>query len=184
MDVLEPAAIAASPRLVWHESDGYVRESAPRLVPKRDGFELRVDVGTIESYVMVKKGIFRYQINGDTVERLQPIAMNGRDFVDEWLQAPWIDAKKWSAAESLPALEKIHKEFTKSRTTENQFVGYEYGPVRSCTLKGRYQVEIDADPGRPMFFAIEQGTNSFTLLNLAKTPDLTCNGPDIMQPQN
>jgi hypothetical protein len=129
-----------------------------------DGFDLRLHVGTIEPYFMVKKGIFRYRVEGNSVERVQPIVINGRGFVDAWLQAPWTDAKKWTSAESIELAEKAHAHFAKDHTN----VSYEYGPVRSCTMKDSYEVEIDREPGGPTFYMIKSGINSFTLTAVSK----------------
>jgi hypothetical protein len=183
LDLLEPATNPASPRVVWHKSAGYVRESGPRMTAKEDGFELRLDVGTIESDAMVRKGIFRYRVVGNSVERLQPIAVNGRDFVDGWLQASWKEAKKWGVTERLPEFEKVHEDFARDRASKEWKIAYSYGPVRACTAKGRYEVAIDADPGGQMFFEIQQGRNSFTLVNFARASDKQCQGPDIMPKQ-
>ena len=177
IDVLTPTA--AAPRVVWHTEQGYVRESDPRLVTRADGFELRADVGTIETEQMTRKGVFRYKVSGDTVERVQPIAVDGRGFVDAWLQAPWSEAKRWSVAEGAAGFEKVHEAFARGR--KDASVTYSYGPVRACSVKGRYEVEIDAEPGGPQFYAIEQGQNGYTMVNFGTTQDERCGGVDLMK---
>ncbi|HEV2618868.1 MAG TPA: hypothetical protein VGU23_02905, partial [Acidobacteriaceae bacterium] len=110
IDVLAPVQGKAAPRLVWHHDEGYRRETDPRMLARPDGFELRLDVSTIELEQVIRKGVFRYRVEGDSVMRVQPIAIDGRGFVDVWLQAPWSDAQRWSVAEGLPTFAKVHEQ--------------------------------------------------------------------------
>jgi hypothetical protein len=177
IDLIEPQSNGA--RQLWHFQHGFVIESDPRLVARPNGFELRLDVGTIETEQMVRKGVFRYAVDGDTVRRVQPIAIDGRGFVDAWLQAPWSEAKDWSLPEGLAGFEAAHEAFERGR--KDACVAYSYGPVRACTMKGQYEVEIDADPGGKQFFEIREGTNGYTLVNFGTTQDERCSGPDLMK---
>jgi hypothetical protein len=177
IDLIEPQAGAV--RLVWHDQQGYVREDDPRLIARPNGFELRLDVGTIESEQMVRKGVFRYVVDGDTVRRVGPIAVDGRGFVDAWLQSPWSEAKQWSVPEGLDGFEKAHEAFARGRKDAN--VTYSYGPVRGCLMKGQYEVEIDADPGGKQFYAIREGPNGYAMVNFGTTQDERCGGADLMR---
>jgi len=177
IDLIEPEAGTA--RVVWHYQQGYVRENGPRLIARQNGFELRLDVGTIESEQMVRKGVFRYVVDGDTVRRVGPIAVDGRGFVDEWLQLPWSEAKQWSVPEGLEGFEKAHEAF--ARGHKDASVTYSYGPVRACLMKGQYEVEIDAEPGGKQFYDIREGTNGYTLVNFGTTQDERCSGADLMK---
>jgi hypothetical protein len=178
IDLLEP--IVGAPHVAWHYEQGYVRlENEPRLSEKPGGFELRLDVGTIEGDQLVRKGVFRYAVDGDTVRRVQPIAVDGRGFVDEWLQSPWSEAKDWSLPEGLAGFEKAHKNFAAGR--KDGKITYSYGPVRSCSMKGQFEVEIDADPGGTQFYQIRETGNGYTMVNFGTTQDERCSGPDIMR---
>ena len=159
IDLIEPYADA--PRVIWHDQQRYVRETDPKLTLRPNGFELRVDVGTIETEQMVRKGVFHYAVDGDTVRRTQPIAVDGRGFVDEWLQYPWDEAKDWVLPEGLAGFKAAHDAFERGR--KDSSVTYSYGPVRACTMKGQYEVEIDAEPGGKQFYAIREGNNGYTL---------------------
>ena len=177
IDLIEPQAGAA--RLVWHDQHGFVIESDPRLIARPNGFELRLDVGTIESEQMTRKGVFRYVVDGDTVRRVAPIAVDGRGFVDAWLQSPWSEAKQWSVPEGLEGFEKAHEAF--ARGHKDASVTYSYGPMRACLMKGQYEVEIDAEPGGKQFYDIREGPNGYTMLNFGTTQDERCSGPDLMK---
>lgn len=190
MDVIKAEA-GPSPAVLWHISDGYVRdELEPRLKATEDGFELRLEVGTIESDVMTRKGIYRYQVTDGEVIRTQPVAMNGRDFVDEWIQEPWAVVGKWSA-DAAP-LRTVHEQFYGWRNApfdEKTVVFFEYGPVLACRDdKNHFQVEIDRgrpggmNPDIPEYFQIEQGSNSFQMSSASSSPDANCAGKNLMPP--
>jgi len=140
---------------------------------------LRADVFTIEVEQIVRKGIFRYSIEDDAVRRVQPVAMDGRGFVDEWLQSPWSEAKDWSLAEGRTGFKAAHDAFERGRKDASAI--YSYGPVRACSIKGQYEVEIDADPGGKQFYAIREGQNGYTLVNFSTKQDERCSGPDLMK---
>ena len=181
IDLLEPGPVPSSPHVIWHEEDGYAREDAPKLRATSDGFDLRLDVGTIESDVMVRKGVFRYRVSGNSLERVQPIATNGRSFIDAWLQAPWSDAQRWTAPSALADAREAHEDFSRERAKKSWNVSYTYGPVHNCGMQRRAQVEIDRQPGDPTFYIVTSGNNSFTLESVSQKPDGRCSGPDIMK---
>jgi hypothetical protein len=182
IDLLEGVTDGNAPKALWHRDEGYVRdEAAPRMMARPDGFELRAQVGTIETEQLTRRGVFRYKVSGDAVERVQPIAVDGRGFVDAWLEVPWSSAKNWSAAEGLAGFEQVHEAFTKAHNAGS--VTYTYGPVRGCSVKGRYEVEMDADPGGKQFYALQQRTegDGYMMVNYGTTQDERCSGPDLMK---
>ena len=113
---------------------------------------------------MTRIGIYRYRVHGTQLERIQPIALNGRDFVDEWLQSPWSDAARWSAAETVPNLQQTHEQLDKLRDADDSPL-LNFGPVRGCIgSKTHFQVELDQNrvdgkgtsrPGPIAYFQIE-----------------------------
>jgi hypothetical protein len=158
-----------------------------------DGFELRMEVYTPDTTLITRPGIYRYRVTATEFERVQPIALNGRDFVDEWLQSPWSDSKNWSATTGLPQLEAVHPkfEFLEDPKTKD-WPSFTYGPVRTCSdSKAHFQVELDEEwfenqktrPDKPTYFQIQTGINSFTMLSASAQPDPHCTGPDIMPKQ-
>jgi hypothetical protein len=53
--------------------------------------------------------------------------------------------------------------------------------VRACSVKGRYEVEMEADPGGKQFYAIEEGQSGYMMVNFGTTQDERCSGPDLMK---
>lgn len=189
LDVLTPGKDAVAPRVLFHQDHGYVLgDFEPVMKIRPDGFELRAEVGMRDMDVMTRTGIFRYRVNGEQVSRVQPVAMNGRDFVDEWLQVGWPEASAWSDPQTLPALEQAHGQLLSGLNAKDHPMSASYGPVRSCSDdRNKYQVQLDLQPsGKPgrtvsHYFLIRSGTNSFTMLSALSAPDAQCKGPDLMK---
>jgi len=189
LDVLEPGKSVDTPHVLFHHGDGYVRgDFETVLKPRPDGFELRVEVGMRDMDVMTRTGIFRYRIDGDRVTRVQPVAMNGRDFVDQWLQSKWPEASAWSDPAALPALEHAHQQLLALLDAKNDPASATFGPVRGCSdARDAYQVQLDLASGKSQdttesrYFLIRSGANSFTLQAVLSTPSAQCKGGDLMK---
>jgi hypothetical protein len=192
MDIIQSASGNAPQQVIFHKNANYLRDTEPimKLVP--DGFQLRVETGSMDVDLMTRPVIYRYRVFGNQVVRVQPIAINGRDFVDEWLQSPWNDAKNWSLPSALTGLEAVHKIFEaqeNQKADAKEIPYYTYGPVRSCADSPlHYQVQLDLEwlvdqqtrPGKPTFFQIQEDKNSFIMLSASDKRDPHCTGRDIM----
>jgi hypothetical protein len=184
LDLIKPAQNSAPQRTLVHKNAGYVRgDIDPTLKAVPGGFELRLETGQLDLEYMTRLGIYRYRVIGDSLQRVQPIALNGKDFVDEWLQSNWSDAVRWSATTHLGDLQKTHAEDAKRIAPKSgDDAVLSYGPVLPCSGDPKhFQVEFDRDPGKPTYFQIEQGDNSFTMLDASPVPDSRCKGSDLMQ---
>ncbi len=180
LDLIQPIRDGSRQRVLQHTTYGYVRFEKDVIIRYRpDGFEFRDEEGSMDSDVMTRTGVYRFRLANDRLERVQPIALNGRDFVDEWLQAPWSDAKRWSDEANLDSLAKEKTFFDRKNNSGRPMLSF--GAVRSCSddLK-HFQVELDLDPGPTHYFQIKQGENSFTMLSATTQPDTRCKGPDLM----
>jgi hypothetical protein len=191
LDVVQPASVGTTQRVLQHLNKGYVRfEIEPTLKIVPDGFQIRVQTGMIDPDIKTRVVIYRYRVSGTEIKRVQPIANNGRDFVDEWLDSPWEESALWSATENLEELKATHTriEADRSSSAENSSLRT-YGPVRACSdARMHFQVELNAEfvsegksiPDGSTYFQIQEGKNSFTLLSASDQPDARCAGPDIM----
>jgi hypothetical protein len=193
VDLIAPSAGEAPQRTLAHLEHGYRRDYDSALGATPDGFQIRAHTDSLDGGIVIRPGIFRYRVDGDKLERVQPIAMNGRDFVDEWLQVPWSDAQRWSAKESIEALRQAHGTIGSwNDPNSKELPLLTYGPVRGCSDSPlHFQVELAEDwsqnkPPRPnsnLYFQIEEGRNSFTMLSASSSPDSRCTGRDIMPKQ-
>ncbi|HDR9486095.1 TPA: hypothetical protein QDC20_003939 [Burkholderia aenigmatica] len=185
VDVVAPANGSAVQRTVFHSENSYVLDENPiRFKVHPDGFEVRATVGSKDSDVMTRPGVFRYRVDGATVQRVQPVALNGRDFVDEWLKADDALAREWSEPAAAAAALKGRQVFEKASKTADR--GFAYGPVRSCSdSKDRFQVELDltGNTGETVarhYALIRQERNGFTLLGLSTAAEPACRGANLM----
>ncbi|RQR30539.1 hypothetical protein DIE23_19555 [Burkholderia sp. Bp9143] len=184
-DVIAPANGTAAQRTLFHTEHGYViDDDAIRFKVRPDGFELRTTVGSLDSDVMTRPGIFRYRVDGDTVQRVQPVAANGRDFVDEWLKVGDAPAREWSEPAAAAAALKARQAFNAESKAPD--IGFAYGPVRGCSDgKDRFQVELDltgkdGNTAARRYALIRQERNGFTMLGLRKAAEPACHGPNLM----
>jgi hypothetical protein len=186
LDLIQPSGTGESQHVLVHRNSTYVRfDVDPTMKLELGGFELRLQTGQLDLEYMTRLGIYRYRVIGDSLQRVQPIALNGKDFVDEWLQSDWSDAIHWSATTHLGDLQNVHAEVAKRIAPKSgDDAVLSYGPVRACSGDPKhFQVEFDRDPGKPTYFQIEQGENSFTMLDASPTPNSHCKGADLMQKQ-
>lgn len=183
VDVIRPAHGSVPQHVLFHNHAGYVRDSEPVLKAESDGFELRLEKGSLDIDVMTRTGIYRYRLVGDKVHRVQPVAKNARDFVDEWLQAEWSEATDWTATEIAGSLKEEHTRIAGLRDPKaKNWPSFRYGATRGCLGDPkRFQVELDQDRGAPTFFEIREGRDSFTMLSASSQPDPQCKGADLMQ---
>jgi len=184
LDLIEPRrGDGSKQRVLMHRTAGYDRapdseKDAPLLKNEPDGFELRVRDLSLD--VFSKTVIYRYKLTADGARRIQPIAMNGRDFVDVWIESDWEEAKDWSASSGRDQLRVEHEELRSLNLGANA-ASVSFGAVRACSedRKG-FQVELDRQGGAPTFIQIEEGQNSFTVLESSSVPNSHCASPDLM----
>jgi len=128
------------------------------------------------------------------VQRVQPAATNGRDFVDEWLGLDDALARAWSDPAAADAVLRARQGLRKQDKAIEAL--FSYDPVRACAGgKNRYQVEIELDdttagkqpkdrtPHHWYYALIRQEQNGFTMLGLSTTPDAASKGPNLMAKQ-
>jgi len=195
LDLIQPMQGPAPQQILFHKNAIYTRASYTHVMKsKPDGFELRLEAYSMDIGIIFRPVIYRYRVSGNQVVRIQPIAMNGRDFVDEWLQSEWSESKNWSATSEITELEAAYKKIRDLRDRDvsaKQWPDFTYGPVRGCSdSPSHYQVELDEGwwveekkdwrPDAPTFFQIEEGKNSFTMLSASGKPDPHCTCHDIM----
>lgn len=186
VDVVQPRNGESAQRTLHHLEHGYARdETEPRLKARPDGFELRAEVGSLDADRMTRSGIYRYRLDGDTLQRIQPAAGNGRGFVDEWLTVDDALAGDWSDPEQRQR-NLAAREALKARRAAPG-ITLLYGPVRPCQDAGRFQVEIQLYDSQQdlhdlayVYATLLQRPDGFTLLTLADEEDTRCNGPDLM----
>jgi hypothetical protein len=200
INVLAPGTDADSARVLWETERCYSRgDFEPTLKTADNIFELRLNADAMEfepDNGYERRVIYRYQVTDKGVERVGPIAVHARGFVEEWLSAPWGESRSLTAQESDTDLEKVHKEFNKPiKPDDKQFLSYSSGPVLACSAPGVFQVQINTTletivPGKPggdskplpsHYFHVREGKDGYVMVSAPTKPDPACAGPDLMK---
>jgi hypothetical protein len=205
IDILAPTSDSNRPRVIWHTDRGYSRgDYLERLkVLGPDTFEFRNNADAMEfgpeGIAFERTVVYRYRLTGNKVTRLEPIATNGRGFVEEWLTMPWDEAAAQSAPEALASLRPLHLLHERSNDGNlNSYTSWSAGPVRACSATGRFQVAFDSQrenlestkpsgdhgPVLHYYFLIQQVSGGYRMESVADSPGSSCVGPDLMRRSN
>jgi hypothetical protein len=182
LDVIQPSHGEMPQEVLFHREAGYVRSEEVEMMPRAAGFELRLTTGSIDLDRMTRRAIYSYRLVDGTVRRVQPVALNGGDFVDEWLNTDWDEAEQWSAQQNVQSLREVHANIERLiKPSAQNWPSFTYRAVRACSGDpSRFQIELDQDPGVPTYFQIREGKNFFEMLYASRQPDPKCNGPDLL----
>jgi hypothetical protein len=71
--------------------------------------------------------ISRYEVNGQKVSRIHPLALTPEDFLDEWVQLNWEDAARWASDSGRSGLQNWH-----SKLSGLEFDSTEFNVVQQC----------------------------------------------------
>jgi len=84
----------------------YCWEHQIRLKP--DDFLLELQGACIDPSILIRAHVLHYKVGEDGAVRVDPVALQPRDFVDEWLTRPWEEMAAWSSANAREELKKWH----------------------------------------------------------------------------
>jgi len=105
---------------------------------------------SIDDAVHNRPTILHFQLQHDTLERVDPIALRPFDFVDEWWKIDWKEAVKWSSS-SNSKLRSFHD------TERPDQVFGEFGFVQRCKNESDWQISYDVDPNNVMQETAKKG---------------------------
>jgi hypothetical protein len=173
-DLSRPGARADRPDIFFSRSAGaYIgNDDSGQLKADASAFEVRHEVGSVSFDVFSRPSVRRYAVAGDTVTRIPPVALNARDFVDEWIVSPWSDAEKWSAIGLLGAHTRLAALSKQNGSADNAFEG-----IRAC-IGGANQVELTMGESGNWFFEVAYGP-PFQMRKVSQYPSSACTGPPV-----
>lgn len=184
IDVLEKIAGGNSAGVWLHMERGYSPgDGEIRLRGAANGFTLRINAPALDANGGDRVVVYRFEIDGRRLSRVAPISTTGRGFVEEWLEMPWEEAAGQTAPEAVGKMQRVHSGLARLDRDASTSVSYTYGPVRACSVKGQYEVEMDGDRGGPEFFMIQDQSVGYLMADYGTTHDARCNGPDLMKTQ-
>jgi hypothetical protein len=131
--------------------------------------------------VLIRRHVLHYKVDGDSVRRVEPIALDAQDFVDEWLSSKWADVAPFSD----PKLESIHANLSGSDPkledsraelhAANVDGGFQI--VQRCTENpNRWQVAFDFEDETDYFLVEQRGEYSFRMIDISDERQSGCPG--------
>jgi hypothetical protein len=178
--ILRPGAQANAPTVIFSASDSvwWGSEDFGRLSANAQDFEVRFHAASIDLGVHNREWIRHYAVNGDRVRRIAPVAQSSRDFADEWIVSPWMQARAWSDPKNIVALKRWHERLRGI----DESPSYEFSAIHACT-DGAHHVEVDiVDPRNDAeYFLSVDGDKTFVLRGVAEHASARCNGVDLLR---
>jgi len=122
--------------------------------------------GRGDTETWVRKHVLHYKVDADKVERIEPIALSPRDFVEEWLTRPWAEIAEWSEPQLAEWHTKLHKDY----------VSGEFDAVQRCTKPGEWQISIAFADKISYFSVLDRGDYRYRMLRVSTDSRPECSG--------
>lgn len=158
-----------------------------RLDPDELLMELRDR--SIDDGIHNRAHVLHFKAPGLTAERIDPVALQPRDFVDEWLTRPWSEMESRSAEGERDKLGRWHEFLA------GDFVAGKFQFVQQCRERaGQWQVGIDLNcingtqlpEGLRLYFLVEEsGQYRFKMAGISFDRQEGCPGesePNLKSP--
>jgi hypothetical protein len=156
---------------------GYDVPAAMRLTA--DDFLVQFQGGSIDAALFTRPHLLHYRIlPGDRLERIGPLALGPRDFVEEWLTSAWPDARRWID----PRADAGERMRLQQVARHRDWLGEFDGPAKACRSDGAlWQVGFTKDPATtgpsdpPSYFKVRwRAPYRFTLVATSRRPFPGC----------
>jgi hypothetical protein len=184
-EVMRPSSTPGRPKILFSdERDIYLGVDEPfTLSVRKNGFELRqIASYSIDVDLLTRVHVENYAVSGNRVTRITPYALRPGDFLDEWIDLPWEEAKLLTRTNDLSTIQKWHAVF--QRAGKRKFdTALEFSqPCPQLDGLKRWQVGLSLNAfqksnwpaGVPneLFSTISKRGNTFLLesLNTARPP--------------
>jgi hypothetical protein len=177
-DVLRPREGGTQPLVLSQGSDSFWwgGSDARRFDVSVDRFDLRFTGHSIDPEVLSRITVRDFQVTGDSVRRINPVAESPRDFIDEWLVSSWRTAAMWTAPDTLAQLQNVHAKLSTDKSDRTYFT---FGTIRACADSQRTaQVQVIAHDARDTSYYFRvAGKSAFVLRGVSSAPAKTCSRP-------
>jgi len=187
--VLRPGEDAHHPRVLLREHTSiYLGTDQPyRLTLNPHGFELNV-VGAqgLDDSILTREHVQNYEVSGNRVTRIPPLALAPEDFLDEWVAMKWEDAGTWASSAEEGKLQYWH---ARLRRDGGEKIDTEFDFVQPCQEAGnvpKWQIGLtlaSSDEHDPpgdlpdeLFFTISKRDGAFYLEDVGKDRPPGCPG--------
>ena len=189
--VLRPGQDALHPQLLLEENTPvYLNADPPyRLTLDPQGFQVReVAYQSLDASILTRLHVQKYEVSGNRVTRIPPLATAPEDFLDEWMDLKWEDASHWVAASAdTSKLQSWHGRLSKPAREEK--VDTELDFVQPCPeaendskwqigllLEGAGEHALPKDFPEELFFTVKQSQGAFYVESADKERPPGCPG--------
>ncbi|MGH9773269.1 MAG: hypothetical protein ACRD4Q_16495, partial [Candidatus Acidiferrales bacterium] len=91
--------------------------------------------------VLIRTAVDRYSVADDRAVRTGPLALYPEDFLDEWVEAPWQEARLWTAPPARPPAMSWHKTLKEMANAETGwFTSLDF--VQACGTHDNWQIGL------------------------------------------
>jgi len=92
------------------ENDAYVARREPAISARFEGADLLIemDVRSMDASRRHRIAVRRFKFDRAEARLVAPFALSPRDFVEEWVRAPWGSVSAWTAPGAREALRAVH----------------------------------------------------------------------------
>jgi hypothetical protein len=176
IDALRPEEYFV-PTSIFHDTlYGYICDDTPPYLRQvsKDGFQVQFSLNSMDGGALSSTSFMNYRVHGDEVNRLQPVASNVVNFVDEWTRRSWEQARDWSVMGNLNALHQAHIK------VHSGLFG-EFFDLRICSSSSEEQVGFTQDgkdgaDGASWYFLIKHVGDAYSMVRVSNRPDSSCKG--------
>ncbi len=154
-----------------------------RLTVNPRGFEIRsVAAQGLDDSILTRVHVQNYEVNGNRVTRIPPLALAPEDFLDEWVALKWESASTWVSGTDAAKLQYWHgrlsREGREKIDTEFDFVQ----PCKAAQNVSKWQIGLmlegtgEHDLPDELFFTVSKRDGAFYLENVDKDRPPGCPG--------
>ncbi len=164
-----------APKLLFEGSeDAFVLNGIHGTVDRDDAL-IEYTVISLDKGVLLRQTVQHFHIDGDRVERIAPLALSPRDFVDEWLNRPWSVSVAWSEAAARTMLQPWHRRLH-SDSPNGEFAE---DTLHCPGTPDRWQVGITLDGQSEKYFLVRwRPPYRFSMAGVSSQPYPGCTEKD------
>jgi hypothetical protein len=158
-----------------------------RLTVNPQGFEIHnVASQGLDASILTREHVHKYEVSGNRVTRIPPLALAPEDFLDEWVDMKWENASTWAANADAAKLQYWHGRLSRDGREK---IDTEFDFVQPCNsaanvskwqigllLEGAGEHDPPGDLPDELFFVISKREGTFYVESVGKDRPPGCPG--------
>jgi hypothetical protein len=158
-----------------------------RLTVNPRGFEIRnVASQGLDASILTRVHVQKYEMSGNQVKRIPPLALAPEDFLDEWLDMKWENAGTWVSSTDAAKLQYWHGRLSRG---DREKIDTEFDFVQPCKaaenmekwqiglmLEGTGEHDLPGDLPDELYFTVTKRDGAFYLDSVEKDRPPGCPG--------